>query len=268
MWAPLEAAVQVDSLGSRQLKEEQEAGEQEAGGSRRGQEGAGVLHRYMGEVPIPILGLMDDMWAVTEEGIKANIMNAYINFHSANKGLQFNTSKCKTLLMGKKQKLYQTKPLEVDSWKYSYDREGNLSESYDGKSQMEEVNSIKYLGFIISSDGTNSENISSKQIKSINTNRQIMNMIQGLETHTFECGLIYFKSLHRGSALYASETYYNLTESDLRQIEAPEHDCLRQIVSSSRLCPNYLLMLEYGVRPARFQIYELKLTFLQYILTQ
>ena len=118
LWAPLEAAIQVDSLGSRQLREEQEArgGKQEGRGQEEGVgeevgvgeeeegRGGGVLYRYKGEVAIPILGLMDDMWAVTEEGVNANIMNAYINFHSANKGYQFSNSKCKTLRMGKKHK--------------------------------------------------------------------------------------------------------------------------------------------------------------------
>ena len=230
--------------------------------------GGGVLYRYKGEVAIPILGLMDDMWAVTEEGVNANIMNAYINFHSANKGYQFSNSKCKTLRMGKKTQMFQTKPLEVDSWKYTYDVDGNISEKYDGKLPMQEVNSIKYLGFIISGDGSNSENISSKAIRSINTTRKIMNMIQGLASHTFECGLIYFKSLHRGSALYASETYYNLSELDLRNIESPEQDCLKQIANSSKICPKFLLFLEFGEIPGRFHIYKMKLHFLHQILTQ
>ena len=32
-----------------------------------------------------ILGLMDEMWAGTKEGVKANIIDSHINFHSANK---------------------------------------------------------------------------------------------------------------------------------------------------------------------------------------
>ena len=41
------------------------------------------------------------MLAITELGVKENIMNAYINVHSANKGFQFSTSKCKSLIIGK-----------------------------------------------------------------------------------------------------------------------------------------------------------------------
>ena len=114
---------------------------------------------------------MDDLLAITEMGIKENIMNAYINFQSANKGLQFSISKCKTLTIGKKTPLYQTKPLEVEKWEITYDQQGNITETYAGKTPLEEVSSVKYLGFIISSNGSNVENIASKKIKAINTTR-------------------------------------------------------------------------------------------------
>ena len=95
-----------------------------------------------------------------------------------------------------------------------------------------------------------------------------MSMLQGLGSHTFESSLIYLNSLHRGSALYASETYYNLSETDLRNIESPEEDCMRQICSVDRTCPPYLMYLELGQYPARFQIYKLKLNYLLDILNQ
>ena len=80
-----------------------------------------------------------------------------------------------------------------------YNQKGSISETYVGKTDMLDVNQIKYFGFIISCDGTNKQNIYSKKIKSINTTRQILNMLQG-----WECGSIYLNSLRRGSALYAS----------------------------------------------------------------
>ena len=47
-------------------------------------------------------------------------------------------------------------------------------------------------------------------------------MISGLGTYLVESGLIYFKSLLRSSLLYAAETYYDLTEKELRLIESRE----------------------------------------------
>ena len=62
LMAPLEAAVQVDSI-SRKLEEEDR--EREEAGQ------PGILYRYKGIVPIPSPGLMDDNITVTEAGFKA-----------------------------------------------------------------------------------------------------------------------------------------------------------------------------------------------------
>ena len=40
--------------------------------------------------------------------------------------------------------------------------------------------------------------------------RRIMNITRGLGSYTFECLLIYIKSMIRGTTLNASETYYNM----------------------------------------------------------
>ena len=93
----------------------------------------------------------------------------------------------------------------------------------------------------------------------------LINMVQSLKTYTFECGLIYLNSLQRGSALYASETYCNLSETDLRGIESPEEECLYQICLTDQ---PYLIYLELGQLPARFQIFKLKLNLLHEILPQ
>ena len=57
-------------------------------------EKAGVGYNYKEELPINILGLVDDMIGVTEAGYKAQIMNTILNFKSAEKGLQFGNRKC------------------------------------------------------------------------------------------------------------------------------------------------------------------------------
>ena len=72
----------------------------------------------------------------------------------------------------------------------------------------------------------------------------------------------------RTSVLYASETYYNLRENELRSIERIEESFLRQLVSTRRFCKISLLYLEFGVWPARFEIKRLRLLFLKYILNQ
>ena len=70
-----------------------------------------------------------------------------------------------------------------------------------------------------------------------------------------QCGLIFFNS-H-----FAIETYYNLTEKELKNMERIEEDCLRQLVDMQVSCSIHLLYLETGQVPARFLIQKMKLSF-------
>ena len=46
----------------------------------------------------------------------------------------------------------------------------------------------------------------------------------------------------RSSILYASETYYGLSEYQIRQIETIEERFLRKIFKTSRGCPNFTVI--------------------------
>ena len=48
---------------------------------------------------------------------------------------------------------YLDTKLEVDTWKVSYDTEGNIKEDFNGKAAIEDVQEILYLGVVISNDG-------------------------------------------------------------------------------------------------------------------
>ena len=259
LFSPLQAAVQVDSMMRR--LEEQDMAREEAGEP-------GLLYKYKGSVSIPSLRLMDDNLTVSEGGFKAEEINIFMNENSATKLLQFNTKKCKYLRMGNVKNVSLPNNLEVDSWEVKYDEQDNLVETEGKKLEMQEEYEIKYLGFVISGNASNVPNILDKKKKSLGTIRSITNMIKGLETFTVKNGLIYLNSLLRSSILYAGETYYNLSEKDLRMIEAIEEECLSKIVKTGQKCPRVLLYLETGHHPARFQIFRMMLNFLKYILDQ
>ena len=72
----------------------------------------------------------------------------------------------------------------------------------------------------------------------------------------------------RASILYSCETYYNLSEVQIRQIERIEEGFLRQILKTQRGCPIVQLYLEIGLVPARFEIQRLRLLYLKTILQQ
>ena len=72
----------------------------------------------------------------------------------------------------------------------------------------------------------------------------------------------------RSSILYACETYYNLKETEIRQIERIEENYMRQLLHTRKGCPLKQMYLEMGHFPARFDIFKLKLFFLKDILSQ
>ena len=146
LMAPLEASVQVDNIAKNQIKEEHE---------RELTEGSTILYKYKDTVPIPILGMMDDTASVTEAGYKTEVMNAYIVTHTANKSLQFNVTKCKTMKVGKCPETIIDQIIEVDSWSSDHNTEGILVEDYEGKVAMKDVHEYKYLGYVVSASASN-----------------------------------------------------------------------------------------------------------------
>ena len=72
----------------------------------------------------------------------------------------------------------------------------------------------------------------------------------------------------RGSILYAADMYYELKETELRQIERIEESYMRKVMKTTKGCPITNLYLELGQIPARYEIIKMRLLFLKYILEQ
>jgi hypothetical protein len=70
----------------------------------------------------------------------------------------------------------------------------------------------------------------------------------------------------RSSILYASDMYYQLKETELRQLERIEESYLRQVLKTTKGCPINQLYLSLGQYPARFEIQKMRLLYLKYIL--
>ena len=72
----------------------------------------------------------------------------------------------------------------------------------------------------------------------------------------------------RSTILYASETYCNLKESEIRILERIEECFLRKLFKTTKACPISKLYLEAGHQPARFEIMKRRLLFLKNILNE
>ena len=254
-WGSILASVQVDTIGKECIKE-----------------GHGYL--YKGILPVGFLGLVDDIIGVTEAGLDAQKMNAFINIKTAEKTLQFGPTKCKSMLVGKDIENVINSDLMVDNWKVEYKENDNgedeFLESYVGQVPIGKTDEQKYLGFILSSKGDNMANIREMKKKSFGIIKKILNKLNSLHlrNYYFECSLIFMNSMLRGAILYACDMYYNLKESELRQIERIEEEYMRKVLQTTRGCPITQLYLEMGQYPARFEIQRMRCLYLKNILNE
>ena len=60
-WWSIECSLSIDEFGKDSLKQEMEP------------------YKYKGRVPIPVLGMVDDLLAISETGYKTNRMNGFLN---------------------------------------------------------------------------------------------------------------------------------------------------------------------------------------------
>ena len=164
--------------------------------------------------------------------------------------------------------------LFFDEWKVSHKDTENgedvLIEEFDGQVKIEKTEEQRYLGFVLSSKGNNMVNIEDMKKKSKGIIRKIFNKLDSLNLrkYYFECALLFLKVMLRSSILYACETYYNLKETEIRQLEMIEEGFLRELIRTGKGCPISQLYTEVSLIPARLEIIKLRLLFLQYILNQ
>ena len=93
------------------------------------------------------------------------------------KKLQFGTSKCKKIHIGKRCENYKCHQIYVDKWDEVHDLSKDDTKTQDvllGKVLMEESNEEKYLGDLISKDGKNINNIKSRVNKGKMVIKRIM----------------------------------------------------------------------------------------------
>ena len=89
-----------------------------------------------------------------------------------------------------------------------------------------------------------------------------------LGKYYFQSAIIFLNLLLRSRILYASETFYNLKEIEIRHLERIEESYLRMMFQTSKGCPIVQLYLETGFFPARFAIMKSRLLFLKTILEE
>ena len=133
---------------------------------------------------------------------------------------------------------------------------------------MEQVQHEKYLGDILTNDGSNTKNVESRKSKGVGAVSQIMSMLEEISfgPFYFEVAMVLRSSLLTNSILTNSEAWYGLTQSDIDSLEWNDLNLLRRIFEVPVSCPKEMLYLETGCLPVSYMIVSRRLMYLHYIL--
>ena len=150
--APVISSLQVDTIGKECLEENKH------------------LYYYKNSVPVPPLGLVDDLFTISTCNYKSTLMNKFINSKTGMKRLQFGTTKCFKLHVGKTCNQTLCKDLFVGGWKMSVAEDvlnGKCTqvETIVGDVKMGLKEEHMYLGDIILADASHKKNIEHRKIK-------------------------------------------------------------------------------------------------------
>ena len=257
VFGPILCGKQVDTIGQECLVEDK------------------YIYKYRNEVRIPPLGMVDDLLCVSACGFQTTQMNTYINYKTNSKKLQFGTTKCKKMHVGKTKEDFKCLPMSVDKWEEVEVSNENtakilIEDHHIGQEEMEEKNEEKYLGDILSNDGRNIKNFKARVAKGTGIVRNIMTRLEGIPfgKYFFEVAIILRNSLLVSSVLCNCEAWYNITRAELEYLETVDVMLLRKILNAPRATPKEMLFLELGCMRLRDIIKQRRLLFLHYILNE
>ena len=224
-------------------------------------------------MPIGPLGMVDDLLTISECGYKTNLVNQYINFKTGTKRLQFGTSKCIKMHIGKSDIL--CKDLHVGGWKVDVVTDpvtgkSTNSEYFNGYDNMKLKQGQTYLGDLLASDGTHTKNVQNRSNKGLGVINQIMQILEStyFGKYFFEIAMVLRRSLFLSSVLLNSEAWVGYTEKDVRILEQSDEILLTKILDCDGNTSNAMKYLDLGILPVRHEIMKRKLSFLQYIMKQ
>ena len=231
------------------------------------------LYTYKDRLPIPPLGMVDDQINVAYCGLDSALTTSHLNAQTNLKRLQFGAKKCQKLHVGRKCRICPE--MSVDTWTLEKSSEDITSvvELVDKEGQkhiLEEVGLAKYLGDLVQANGKTDQNIKERRNRGLGAVSQIMQLLDDLclgEYH-FEAANILRNSLLLSSLLSNSETWYNLSIREIKELESVDELLLRKILSAHSKTPLEALYMETGNIPIRFILMARRLNFLHYILNE
>ena len=231
------------------------------------------LYEYRNQVPIPPLGMVDDQIAVSKCGLDSALATSHLNSITNVKKLQFGADKCHKMHVGETDILCTDNT--IDTWSMITDKKTvtSMFDFIDVEGEPHKISSVQmdsYLGDLLQHDGKNNLNITERLKRGDAAINQICNMLNDLclGDYYFEAAGVLRNSLLLSTLLSNSESWYNLTKKDIKDLESIDVKYMRRVLSAHSKTPIEMLYLENGFTPIRFILMSRRLNFLWYILQQ
>ena len=169
--------------------------------------------------------------------------------------------------IGKKNPIFKCEESYIDCWETD---QSTATEKYLGKVKVQQSYTSKYLGEMISSDGTNTANIAARKRRGFGTVKDICSMLDNmcLGPYMVQKAVVLRNSMLVGTLLTCSEAWYNVSEAELGQLEQVDKSLWTSILEVARTVPYDLVCLELGIEPIRYIVMRRRLIYLQHILRQ
>ena len=232
---------------------------------------SGHLYKYKGVVEIPPLTMVDDTIIASECGPNSAMATSHHNSQTNLKKLQFGEDKCIKMHVGSKTMICPQNV--IDTWEVKSDENTktilDTADAEGDPHEMEMKDNWKYLGDILSSDGKNDANIQERCHRGLGAVTNICQTLNDLclGPYYHEAAIILRSSLLLSTILSNSESWVNLTKTNVEDLEAIDENFLRSIFCAHSKTPKEILYLETGCVPIRFILMSRRLNFLHYILS-
>ena len=214
-----------------------------------------LQYNYKGDpdIPIGILGMVDDTLAISECGNSAIRKNAVVNSFIETHRLTLSAEKSVVLHYGKESKCVLPCPtLKVHNV------------------DMQKKQSVKYLGNMLSTNGGLSETIDDRRNKGWGKISTIMAILSEVDmgVNQLEAGLLMRESLLISGMLFSAEAWSGITSKQLARMEVVDTSLLVKLTGGHSKCPTEFNHLETGTWMLTHHLTYLRLLYHHHILTR
>ena len=226
---PIKCSNQIDSISRECLRENIE------------------MFKYRGAISIPPLGMIDDLGAVAQCGPQSVIMNAMINAKINMNRLEYNQTKCVKLHICKEERSKNCAESDLSS------RNVKCVSLDVQDSEMRSATNEKYIGDVISNNGSNDANIARRRSQGIGALSEIFSVLKEISmgSHYIEMGLIMRESILLSKMLLSAEIWHKLFLYQIEKLEEVDKSFHRQLFNAHAKTGIEFLYSESGSIPKK-----------------